>query len=98
MYLPPDFGSNSVERYTWIQRDELHLTLLIRKIEERFVSDDKLRPLASYAQLPCRCTSLQMPGSGEKVEALNKGPLFELHDDKDTLRVNGNLAGTTTAR
>ncbi len=81
-----------------MQRDQLHFTLPIRKIKERLVGDHQLRPPAGYPHLSGYGACLQVPRRGEEVEPLDKGPLFELHDDVDTSGVNGNFARAAAAR
>ena len=76
----------------------MHFTLRIRKIKERFVGDDQLRPLTWYPELLGGCASMKVAWTGQEVELFYKGPLFEVHDDVDAACVDGNLAGATAAR
>ena len=81
-----------------MQRDQLHFTLCIRKIKQRFVGDHQLRPLARYPELLGGGAPMQVAWTGEEVELFDKSPLFEVHDDVDMQGVDGNLAGTAAPR
>src|SRR5205085_7564116 len=96
-HLPAHFRGDGFPRHARIELDKLHFPLRIGKIKEGFVGDHQLWSLAWYPELGGGAP-LQMTRCGEKVEMFDKSPLFEVHDDVHPLRVDGNLAGTSTAR